>query len=97
MEQVYVYESPCAKVLSRNMKMCEILQANVLIKEFPPSLSDYRNQLKHKKKYLTLQELINHMRTDKANHIKDKTNSLSLNSSKANLVKLAMPTNRDHV
>ena len=43
MEQVHVYENLCAEVLSENMKMCRILQVNVLIEKFPPSWSDYRN------------------------------------------------------
>jgi len=50
-EQVYVYENLCAEVLCENM-MCEILQANVLIEKFSPSWSDYKNQLKYKKKIL---------------------------------------------
>jgi len=37
MEQVHVYENLCAEVLNEGMKMCEILQANVLIEIFPPS------------------------------------------------------------
>jgi len=49
------------------MKMCEILQANVLIKKFPPSWNDYRNCLKHKRKDLTLQELISDIGTEEAN------------------------------
>jgi len=53
-EHVHVYENLCAKVLIENMKMCKILQANVLIEKFPPSWNDYRNQPKHKKKDLTL-------------------------------------------
>ena len=75
--------------------MCELLQANVLIEKFSPSWSDHRNQLKHKKKDLTLQKLISHMRTKEANRLKDKMESLSLNSYKANLVKYAMPIDRD--
>ena len=75
--------------------MNEILQANKLIKKFSPSWSDYRSQLKHRKKDLTLQELISHMRTEEANRLKNKMNSLTLNSSKANLVESAMPINRD--
>ncbi|PWA60798.1 hypothetical protein CTI12_AA380090 [Artemisia annua] len=54
------------------MKMCEILQANVLLEKFPPLWNDYRNQLKHKKRDLSLQELISHMRTEEANRLKDK-------------------------
>jgi len=37
MEQVYVYENLCTEVLSENIRMCEILQVNVLIEKFPPS------------------------------------------------------------
>ena len=65
MEHVLVYENLCAKVLSENMKMCEIPQAIVLIEKFAPSWSDCRNQLKHKKRDLTLPELISHMRIEK--------------------------------
>jgi len=82
-------------VLNEGMKMCEILQANVLIEKFPTSLSDYRNHLKYKKKDLTLQELINHMRTEEVNCLKDKMFYLSLNSSKANLAETAVPANKD--
>ena len=95
MEQVHAYENLCAEVLNEGMKMCEILQANVLMEKFPPSWSDYRNHLKHKKNDLTLQELISHMRTEEANWLKDKMSSLSLNSSKANLVESFVPLNRD--
>ncbi|KAM3340506.1 hypothetical protein P3S68_030377 [Capsicum galapagoense] len=87
MEQVHEYEHLTVDVLNEGMKMCEILQANVLLKKFPPSWSDYRNQLKHKKKNLTLQEVISYMRTEEANRLKDKMEALSLNSSKANLMK----------
>jgi len=43
MEHFHVYKNLCAEVLSENMKMCKILQANVLIKEFVLSWSDHRN------------------------------------------------------
>jgi len=95
MEQVHTYENLCAEVLNEGMKMCEILQANVLIEKFPPSWSDYRNHLKYKKKDLTLQELISHMRTEEVNRLKDKMAFLSLNSSKANHVESLVPSNKD--
>ena len=37
MEQVRIYENLCVEVLNEGMKMCEILQANILIEKFPPS------------------------------------------------------------
>ena len=48
-----------------------------------------------RKKDLTLQEPINHMRTEEANLFKDKLDSPSLNCSKGNLVESTVPTNRD--
>ena len=67
MGQVHEYENLVSDVLNEGMKMCEALQANVLLENFPPSWSDYRNHLKHKKKDLSLKELINHMKTTEAN------------------------------
>ncbi|KAL0407798.1 UNVERIFIED_CONTAM: Retrovirus-related Pol polyprotein from transposon TNT 1-94 [Sesamum radiatum] len=87
MDQVHEYENLVADVLSEGMKMCDTLQANVLLEKFPPSWSEYRNHLKHKKKDLNLQELISHMRTEEANRLKDKElSNPSSNSFKANLV-----------
>ncbi|KAK9676820.1 hypothetical protein RND81_11G103400 [Saponaria officinalis] len=68
------------------MKICEIFQANVLLEKFPPSWSDYRNHHKHKKKDLSLQELISHMRIEEANRLKDKSDSVPLHRYNANLV-----------
>ncbi|KAK4383081.1 hypothetical protein Sango_2811900 [Sesamum angolense] len=86
LDQVHEYENLVADVLSEDMKMCEILQANVLLEKFPPSWNDYRNHLKHKKRDLMLQELISHMRTEEANRLKDKEISNSSFSIKAKLV-----------
>lgn len=94
MEQVHEYENLTADVLNEGMEMCEILRAHVLVEKFSLSWSDYMNQLKHKKKNLTLQELISHMRIEEANYLKDeeaewlkdKMKYLSLNSSTINLV-----------
>ncbi|KAL0462670.1 UNVERIFIED_CONTAM: hypothetical protein Slati_0154600 [Sesamum latifolium] len=86
MNQVHEYENLVADVLNEGMQMCEILQANFLLDKFPPSWSEYRNRLKHKKRDLTLQELISHMRTEEANREKDKLNYISTLSVKANLV-----------
>ncbi|KAL0371762.1 UNVERIFIED_CONTAM: hypothetical protein Scaly_0857800 [Sesamum calycinum] len=72
MDQVHEYENLVADVLTKDMKMCEILQANVLLEKFPITWNDYRNHLKYKKRHLTLQELISHMRTEEANRIKEK-------------------------
>ncbi|TYK04655.1 ty1-copia retrotransposon protein [Cucumis melo var. makuwa] len=95
-EQIHEYENLVANVLSEGMKMCEILQANVLVEKFPPSWNDYSNHLKHKKKDLKLQELISHMRTEEAHRLKDKLASQNFNSVNTNLVELSF-VNRDRM
>ncbi|KAL0311401.1 UNVERIFIED_CONTAM: hypothetical protein Sangu_2434800 [Sesamum angustifolium] len=94
MDQVHEYENLVADVLSESMKMCDVLQANVLLEKFPPFWSEYYNHLKHKKNDLNLQELISHMRTEEVNHLKDKQNSNSSISFKANLVE-SSPSRKD--
>ncbi|KAL0451681.1 UNVERIFIED_CONTAM: hypothetical protein Slati_1146200 [Sesamum latifolium] len=95
MDQVHEYENLVADVLSEGMEMCDTLQANILLEKFPPSWSEYRNYLKHKKKDLNLQELISHMRTEEANRLKDKElSNPSSNSFKANLVE-SSTSNKD--
>ncbi|KAL0325029.1 UNVERIFIED_CONTAM: hypothetical protein Sradi_5072200 [Sesamum radiatum] len=37
MDQVHEYENLVAGVLSEGMKICDVLQANVLLEKFPPS------------------------------------------------------------
>ncbi|KAL0331634.1 UNVERIFIED_CONTAM: hypothetical protein Sangu_1708900 [Sesamum angustifolium] len=96
MDEVHEYENLVADVLSEGMKMCDILQANVLLEKFPPSWSEYRNHLKHKKKDLNLQELISQMRTEEANRLKDKEISNSSISFKANLVE-SSPSRKDRL
>ncbi|KAA0032251.1 ty1-copia retrotransposon protein [Cucumis melo var. makuwa] len=85
-EQIHEYKNLVANILSEGIKMCEILQANVLLEKFPPSWNDYHNHLKHKKKDLKLQELISHMRTKETNRLKDKLAFKNINSVNANLV-----------
>ncbi|KAA0042258.1 ty1-copia retrotransposon protein [Cucumis melo var. makuwa] len=41
-KQIHEYENLVANVLFEGMKMCEILQANVLLEKFPPSWNDYQ-------------------------------------------------------
>ncbi|KAL0307452.1 UNVERIFIED_CONTAM: hypothetical protein Scaly_2982300 [Sesamum calycinum] len=96
MDQINEYENLMADVFCEGMKMCEILQANVLLEKFPPTWSEYQNHLKHKKRDLTLQELISHMRTKEANRLKDKDIPLSFLCVKANLVESAGSKDRFH-
>ncbi|KAK9683745.1 hypothetical protein RND81_10G161700 [Saponaria officinalis] len=63
-----------------------------VMQDVSPSWSDYRNHLKHKKKDLSLQELVGHMRTEEANRLKDKPVSLPINTAKVNLIESSGPS-----
>ncbi|KAE8686443.1 hypothetical protein F3Y22_tig00111061pilonHSYRG00022 [Hibiscus syriacus] len=79
--------SRIADIIVEGMQMREVLQANVLIEKLPKSWSDYRNSLKHKKRKISLKELVGHMKIEEANRIKNKlTNSMSNLSFRVNLV-----------
>lgn len=95
MDQVHVYENLCADVLNEDMKICEVFQANVLLEKFPPSWREFRNNLKHRKEFLSLQDLISHMRIEEANRIKDNQDSVLVNVTKANLVESAAAPGSD--
>ena len=95
MEQVSEYENLTSDFLNEDMKICEIFQTNVLLEKFPPSWSDYRNQINHKKKNSILQELTSHMSIEEENRFKDKMEEISLNSSKANLVESSSTVVKD--
>ena len=89
MDQVHEYENIVADVLAEGMKMCEVLQANVLIEKIPDSWGSYCNHLKHKKKDMTLEELVGHMKIEEANRLEEKPFSNPTDSVKANVVETA--------
>ncbi|KAK8570584.1 hypothetical protein V6N13_032201 [Hibiscus sabdariffa] len=72
MDQVHDYKKLDFDILAEGMKMCEVLQVNVLVEKLPKSWSDYRNSVKHKKRDIPLEELVAHMKIEEANRLKDK-------------------------
>ncbi|KAA0045096.1 ty1-copia retrotransposon protein [Cucumis melo var. makuwa] len=49
MEQIHEYKNLVVNVLSEGMKMCEILQENVMLEKFPSSWNDYQTEPSKKK------------------------------------------------
>lgn len=86
MKQVRKYKNLTTNVLHGDIKTSDIFSLIFFLKNFH-HLKVIIEKLKHKKNNLTLQELISHLRTAKANCLKDMIETFSLNSSKANLVK----------
>ncbi|GAA0170397.1 hypothetical protein LIER_24665 [Lithospermum erythrorhizon] len=86
-----MFENLCIDVTNEGMKLDKIFLAKVLLEKFPPSWSEYRNHLKHKKRDMPFQELISHMRTEEANRLKGKDKKIIPNSStNANLIEIAI-------
>jgi len=96
MEQVYVNENLYAEVLNEDIKMCERLWDNLLMRNLHHPT--YKNQLKNKKKDLTYKSWFSHMSVKEPNQLKNK-DSLSLYSSKAkaNMVEYVVPTTKDKI
>jgi hypothetical protein len=85
-DQIHAYENICIAMAAEGLSICDITLAIVLIEKLPPSWKDFRNQLMHKKKDLTLEELVGHLKIEEENRIKDKGQSVFSGSAKANLV-----------
>lgn len=64
-----------------------MFQAPALIEKLPPSWKDYRNYLKHKKRDLSMEDLVVNIQIEESNRMRDITNFPNLEfTSKANLV-----------
>ncbi|XP_056698018.1 uncharacterized protein [Spinacia oleracea] len=85
-DQIHAYENVCIAMDAKGLCICDITFAIVLIEKLPPSWKDFRNQLMHKRKELTLEELVGHLKIEEEIRIKDKGNSVFSSSAKANLI-----------
>jgi len=96
MEQIHEYEKLVFDILNKGMKMCEILQANVLLEKFLLSWSDYRNYLKHKKRSFSSRTYRSHANR-RSKSLKDKFSTMTIDSNKANLVETGNQLNVEKI
>uniref|UniRef100_A0A2N9FSN7 Retrovirus-related Pol polyprotein from transposon TNT 1-94-like beta-barrel domain-containing protein n=1 Tax=Fagus sylvatica TaxID=28930 RepID=A0A2N9FSN7_FAGSY len=71
MDQVHEYQHIVLEILAEGMKIDEAFQAAALIEKLPPSWKDYRNYLKHKKRELSMEDLVVHIRIEESNRLRD--------------------------
>ncbi|XP_021771811.1 uncharacterized protein LOC110735947 [Chenopodium quinoa] len=57
-DQIHAYENVCINMTAKGLSFYDITLAIFLIEKLPPSWKDFRNELMHKKKDLTLEELV---------------------------------------
>ena len=87
MDQVHEYQHIVLEILAEGMKIDEAFQAAALIEKLPPSWKDYRNYLKHKKRELSMEDLVVHIRIEELNRLRDQIDHVNHDFvSKANLV-----------
>ncbi|XP_075669814.1 uncharacterized protein LOC142639538 [Castanea sativa] len=67
MEQVHEYQNIVLEILAEGMVIDDAFQATALIEKLPPSWKEYRNYLKHKKRDMSLEDLIVHIRIEESN------------------------------
>ena len=79
--QIIIHE-----ILAEGYSICEGFQVSSIIEKLPPSWKDYKNGLKHKKKEMTLEDLIVRLRIEEDNRNAERKEKNSEFSSKANLV-----------
>ena len=85
MDKVHEYQHIVLEILAKGMKIDEEFQAAAFIEKLPPSWKDYRNYLKHKRRDLSMEDLIVHIRIEESNRMGDITNYTNLEfTSKAN-------------
>ena len=86
MKQVHGYQNIVLEILAEGMVIDDAFQAATLIEKLSPSWKEYKNYWKHKKRDMSLEDLVVHIRIEESNREKDKNDLASELSSKANLV-----------
>lgn len=84
--QIHGFHLVVAELNNEGMILPAPFIVGSLIEKLPDSWKDYKNTMKHKRKDMTLEELIVHIRIEEKNRNLDKTAKAKEMSSKANLV-----------
>ena len=71
---------------AEEMTLSETFQVASFIEKLPPSWRDFKNYLKHKRKELSLEDLIVRLRIEEDNRLSEKKVGKNLEVSKANVV-----------
>ncbi|KAL6326062.1 hypothetical protein AAG906_000937 [Vitis piasezkii] len=67
-------------------KTCETFQVATIIEKLPPAWKDFKNYLKHKRKEMSIEDLIIRLRIEEDNRRSEKKGAHTLNEAKANFV-----------
>ena len=76
------------------MTLSETFQVAAFIEKLPPSWRDFKNYLKHKRKELSLEDLIVQLRIEEDNRLSEKKVGKNLEVSRANVVEGSKPNKK---
>ncbi|KAL5713549.1 hypothetical protein ACHQM5_015613 [Ranunculus cassubicifolius] len=82
MEQVEQLQLITHEIQAEGMNICDTFQVAAFIEKLPPSWKDFKNYLKHKRKAMSLEDLVVRLRIESSNRKADGTQSYE---QKANL------------
>ena len=85
--QINEYHKLLEELRAEKIELPEQFVVGLLIEKLPDSWSDYKQQLKHKHKQLSLVDLITHIIIEDTNHKEKKATKEKQMTTKANLVK----------
>ena len=79
---------------AEGMTLSETFQVAAFIEKLPPSWRDFKNYLKHKRKELSLEDLIVRLRIEEDNRLSEKKVGKNLEVSRANVVEGSKPNKK---
>ena len=79
---------------AEEMTLSETFQVAAFIEKLPPSWRDFKNYLKHKRKELSLEDLIVRLRIEEDNRLSEKKVGKNLEVSKANVAEGSKPNKK---
>ena len=84
--QIHDYHLLINDLAIEDIKLHESFMAGYLVETLPESWKDYKNNMKHKRKQMPLEDVIIHIKIEKQNQNRDKVEKAKELSSKANVV-----------
>ncbi|KFK24069.1 hypothetical protein AALP_AAs60093U000200 [Arabis alpina] len=85
MEQVDEVHNLLHEIHAEGMRLCETYQVACRIEKVPPGFTDFKNYLKLKRKWISMENLIMRLRIDSTNHMNFEAVSVQICENNANL------------
>lgn len=96
MSQVQDLQILLHDIHAEGMTLSETFQVPAIIEKLPPSWVEFKNYLKHKRKEMSVEDLVVRLRIEEDNKLAQK-NTYTPDSAKENLVEHASSSSKSHV